>query len=127
MNLADSFLEKKQAVAKVLLDLGADTVLPGILDTELGEQSKFDHREIPPAEVVSAWVSTPSISELTKQATEAGDITSLCASSYAFRLVVMSNVLRSLKCTNNPLYSEYLGKLGIGSLEVENYAADFVK
>lgn len=127
MTLANSLLDKKMAVASILAELGSDSELPRILDAELAEQSCFDHREIPATEVTTSWSSTPSISELLQTRAFDRGADELSSSSYAFRLVVMANIIRKVDCSNNPKYSTILDQLGIGAGEVENYAKDFVK
>ena len=97
-----------------------------ILERELGEQIRYDHREVASAELDALWRDLPSIASLLGQS-EASDLEAIKASSYALRLMALAQCkVRMPEATRSSMLSTLDG-FGLGMKEVENYAKDFVK
>jgi hypothetical protein len=127
MSSHDLFLRQKKGVAQLL-----DTVfgrnpgnLPAVLERVLGEQVRFDHRSTSEPEVDALWAGVPPIASFAGQGAPA-DLDALKASSYAFRLMTLAQALQVLPESSKPVFLAILDDFGLGILEVENYAKDFV-
>jgi hypothetical protein len=128
MSLQDTFLGQKKGAAQLVHSLfGQDGAeLAAILERELGDQARFDHRELASADVDALWQALPSIASLVSQGSP-DDLDGLKASSYAFRLMSFAQSLNRLPAGARSTFETILGDFGLGMLEVENYVNDFVK
>jgi hypothetical protein len=128
MSLQDVFQAQKQGVAGLIHALyGTDgAALAEILERELGEQVRYDHREVAPAELDAVWKGLPSIASRLGSGT-AADLETLKGSSYAFRLMTLAQSLTRLPPASQGAFQAILDDFGLGRKEVEAYVADFVK
>ncbi len=133
MSIEQRFASEKDSVARLLkgiLGAGAEPVAIR-LEKELADEVRYDHREIEPSALATAWAASPSIPELVAKATvarlEMSDIQGIVQATYAFRLMTLAHVLEGLGAGDKTEFSRILSDLGLGLKEVEAYRVDFVR
>ncbi len=128
MSLQEVFLNQKKGTAQLIAEVFGQNLpeLATTLDRELGEQVRFDHREIAVAELDGIWNALPSIGSLVGSGSRS-DLDALKNSSYAFRLMTLAQASRRLQAQGKSAFAGILDEFGLGELEVESYANDFVR
>ena len=128
MSLQDVFRAQKQGVAQMVQALfeSDGAALAEILERDLGDQVRYDHREVAPAELDALWKGLPTIASRLGTGS-AADLEALKASSYAFRLMTLAQSLTRLPAASQDAFQAILDEFGLGRKEVEAYAADFVR
>jgi len=128
MSLEDTLLNQKKGVAQLIHTIfgSSGPEVAAILERELGEQIKYDHREVASNELDALWRELPSIVSLIGQGS-ASDLDALKSSSYAFRLMTLAQCLARLPKNKQRDLASILETFGLGLQEVESYAKDFVK
>lgn len=128
MNLYEKLLAQKKGVAQLIHSLFGDNgaELASILESELGEQIRYDHREVAASELDTQWGAIPTISSLIGHGGPE-DINALKASSYAFRLMALAQCWVRCSIETSQKLETMLDSFGLGPTEVAGYAKDFVK
>lgn len=128
MTIQAQFLAQKKGAAQLIQTLfGTNgTEIAVVLERELGEQIRYDHREVEPSALDALWRDLPTIASLVGQGS-ASDFEAIQASSYAFRLMALAQCLTRLPPASQGAFQAILDDFGLGRKEVEAYAADFVR
>lgn len=128
MTVHSKIQSQKAEVAQLIFHLcgSNSSELCSILERELREQTRYDHREIQVAEIDAIWQQLPPIASYMKSETPI-NMEALKASSYAFRLMTLSQCLKCLPTEGNAKFQKILDEFGLGEKEVHAYMIDFAK
>lgn len=128
MSLQDTFFGQKKGVAQLIHTLfgSSGSEVAVVLERELGEQIRYDHREVASTELDAIWSRIPSIKSLLDQG-NSNDIEALKASSYAFRMMALAQCHVRMPESLRTTFLAILDQFGLGMKEVEVYADDFTR
>lgn len=128
MTIQATFMSQKKGAAQLIHSLfGSDgSEIAAVLERELGEQVRYDHREVDPSVLDAQWKELPAIASLVGQGS-ASDLEALKASSYAFRLMTLAQCRVRMPESARSAMLSILDDFGLGMKEVESYAKDFVR